>query len=80
MPSTLCLSGGFSGANFAHQDEVFPTDHFGRIFNQAQMCKGIPQIAVVMGSLHRQWRLYCLRWRMFPSSIKEQGLILRYRW
>ena len=41
------------------QDEVFPDkEHFGRIFyNQAQMsAKGIPQIAVVMGS-YRWWRL-----------------------
>ena len=41
------------GANLPNQDEVFPDrDHFGRIFyNQAQMsAKGIPQIAVVMGS------------------------------
>jgi 3-methylcrotonyl-CoA carboxylase beta subunit len=41
------------GANLPQQDEVFADrDHFGRIFyNQAQMsAKGIPQIAVVMGS------------------------------
>ncbi len=41
------------GANLPNQDEVFPDrDHFGRIFyNQARMsAKGIPQIAVVMGS------------------------------
>jgi 3-methylcrotonyl-CoA carboxylase beta subunit len=41
------------GANLPNQDEVFPDrDHFGRIFfNQANMsAKGIPQIAVVMGS------------------------------
>ena len=51
----LRLSGRFSGgANLPNQDEVFPDrDHFGRIFyNQARMSarKGIPQIAVVMGS------------------------------
>jgi len=41
------------GANLPNQDEVFPDrDHFGRIFyNQATMsARGIPQIAVVMGS------------------------------
>ncbi|HEX6999446.1 MAG TPA: carboxyl transferase domain-containing protein [Gammaproteobacteria bacterium] len=41
------------GAFLPLQDEVFPDrDHFGRIFyNQAQMsARGIPQIAVVMGS------------------------------
>ncbi len=41
------------GANLPQQDEVFPDrEHFGRIFyNQARMsAKGIPQIAVVMGS------------------------------
>src|SRR5213079_3326460 len=41
------------GAFLPLQDEVFPDrDHFGQIFfNQAQMsAKGIPQIAVVMGS------------------------------
>lgn len=41
------------GANLPNQDEVFPDrEHFGRIFyNQANMsARGIPQIAVVMGS------------------------------
>ena len=41
------------GAFLPRQDDVFPDrDHFGRIFfNQANMsAKGIPQIAVVMGS------------------------------
>src|SRR4029077_2849970 len=39
--------------NLPKQDEVFPDrEHFGRIFyNQAKMsARGIPQIAVVMGS------------------------------
>lgn len=42
-----------AGAFLPEQDNVFPDrDHFGRIFfNQARMSgKGIPQIAVVMGS------------------------------
>lgn len=41
------------GAQLNLQDEVFPDrNHFGRIFfNQARMsAKGIPQIAIVMGS------------------------------
>jgi 3-methylcrotonyl-CoA carboxylase beta subunit len=40
------------GANWPHQDEIFPdVQHFGRIFyNQARMsAAGIPQIAIVMG-------------------------------
>lgn len=51
LPCVYLVDSG--GANLPQQDEVFPDrDHFGRIFyNQAQMsAKGIPQIAVVMGS------------------------------
>jgi len=51
LPCIYLVDSG--GANLPHQDEVFPDrEHFGRIFyNQAQMsAKGIPQIAVVMGS------------------------------
>ncbi|MBL6426216.1 MAG: methylcrotonoyl-CoA carboxylase [Maritimibacter sp.] len=51
LPCLYLVDSG--GANLPNQDEVFPDrDHFGRIFyNQAQMsAKGIPQIAVVMGS------------------------------
>ncbi|SEI10623.1 carboxyl transferase domain-containing protein [Paracoccus alkenifer] len=51
LPCVYLVDSG--GANLPQQDEVFPDrDHFGRIFyNQAQMSsKGIPQIAVVMGS------------------------------
>jgi len=51
LPCIYLVDSG--GANLPQQDEVFPDrDHFGRIFyNQAQMsAKGIPQIAVVMGS------------------------------
>ncbi|MEL6596163.1 MAG: carboxyl transferase domain-containing protein [Pseudomonadota bacterium] len=51
LPCVYLVDSG--GANLPNQDEVFPDrDHFGRIFyNQAQMsAKGIPQIAVVMGS------------------------------
>ena len=51
LPCIYLVDSG--GANLPNQDEVFADrDHFGRIFyNQAQMsAKGIPQIAVVMGS------------------------------
>ncbi|MBC6416777.1 MAG: methylcrotonoyl-CoA carboxylase [Rhodospirillales bacterium] len=51
LPCLYLVDSG--GANLANQDEVFPDrDHFGRIFfNQANLsAKGIPQIAVVMGS------------------------------
>ncbi len=51
LPCVYLVDSG--GANLPNQDEVFPDrDHFGRIFyNQARMsARGIPQIAVVMGS------------------------------
>ena len=51
LPCIYLVDSG--GANLPRQDEVFADkDHFGRIFfNQANMsAKGIPQIAVVMGS------------------------------
>ncbi|MGD9863947.1 MAG: carboxyl transferase domain-containing protein [Pseudodonghicola sp.] len=51
LPCVYLVDSG--GANLPQQDEVFPDrDHFGRIFyNQANMsARGIPQIAVVMGS------------------------------
>ncbi|MCA0274280.1 MAG: methylcrotonoyl-CoA carboxylase [Proteobacteria bacterium] len=51
LPCVYLVDSG--GANLPNQDDVFPDrEHFGRIFyNQANMsAKGIPQIAVVMGS------------------------------
>ncbi len=51
LPCIYLVDSG--GANLPRQDEVFPDrEHFGRSFyNQANMsAKGIPQIAVVMGS------------------------------
>ncbi len=51
LPCVYLVDSG--GAFLPRQDEVFPDrDHFGRIFyNQANLsAKGIPQIAVVMGS------------------------------
>ncbi len=51
LPCIYLVDSG--GANLPNQDEVFPDrEHFGRIFyNQANLsARGIPQIAVVMGS------------------------------
>src|SRR5690606_37560522 len=51
LPCVYLVDSG--GAFLPLQDEVFPDkEHFGRIFyNQAQLsARGIPQIAVVMGS------------------------------
>ena len=51
LPCIYLVDSG--GGNLPTQDDVFPDrDHFGRIFyNQANLsAKGIPQIAVVMGS------------------------------
>src|SRR5215211_4595202 len=51
LPCIYLVDSG--GAYLPKQDEVFPDrDHFGRIFyNQAMLsAKGIPQIAIVMGS------------------------------
>ena len=51
LPCIYLVDSG--GANLPNQAEIFPDrEHFGRIFfNQANMsAKGIPQIAVVMGS------------------------------
>ena len=54
------------------QDEVFPDrDHFGRIFfNQAQMsAKGIPQVAVVMGS--------CTAGGAYVPAMADETVIVR---
>ena len=51
LPCLYLVDSG--GAHLPNQDEVFPDrEHFGRIFyNQATLsAKGVPQIAVVMGS------------------------------
>ena len=58
LPCIYLVDSG--GAFLPRQDEVFPDrDHFGRIFyNQATMsAKGIPQIAAVLGLVHRGRRL-----------------------
>ena len=60
------------GANLASQDEVFPDrEHFGRIFyNQAVMSsKGIPQIAVVMGS--------CTAGGAYVPAMCDETIIVR---
>ncbi|MCK4861039.1 MAG: methylcrotonoyl-CoA carboxylase [Rhodobacteraceae bacterium] len=65
------------GANLPQQDEVFPDrEHFGRIFyNQANMsAKGIPQIAVVMGSC-TAGGAYVPAMSDVTIIVKEQGTI-----
>ena len=70
LPCLYLVDSG--GANLPNQDEVFPDrDHFGRIFfNQAQMsAKGIPQIAVVMGS--------CTAGGAYVPAMSDQSIIVR---
>lgn len=70
LPCIYLVDSG--GANLPHQDEVFPDrDHFGRIFyNQAQMsAKGIPQIAVVMGS--------CTAGGAYVPAMADETVIVR---
>src|SRR5690606_24467540 len=60
------------GANLPNQDEVFPDkEHFGRIFyNQANMsAKGIPQIAVVMGS--------CTAGGAYVPAMSDESIIVK---
>nr|CAH7760190.1 unnamed protein product [Callosobruchus chinensis] len=61
-----------AGANLPHQAEVFPDKNdFGRIFfNQANMsAKGIPQIAVVMGS--------CTAGGAYIPAMADESVIVR---
>jgi 3-methylcrotonyl-CoA carboxylase beta subunit len=70
LPCIYLVDSG--GANLPRQDEVFPDrDHFGRIFyNQAVMSsKGIPQIAVVMGS--------CTAGGAYVPAMSDQSIIVR---
>lgn len=70
LPCIYLVDSG--GANLPNQDEVFPDrDHFGRIFyNQARMsAKGIPQIAVVMGS--------CTAGGAYVPAMADQSIIIR---
>ncbi|MDF1802804.1 carboxyl transferase domain-containing protein [Thalassovita sp.] len=75
LPCIYLVDSG--GANLPNQDEVFPDrDHFGRIFfNQANMsAKGIPQIAVVMGSC-TAGGAYVPAMSDVTIIVKEQGTI-----
>jgi len=70
LPCIYLVDSG--GANLPSQDEVFPDrDHFGRIFfNQANMsAKGIPQIAVVMGS--------CTAGGAYVPAMSDEAVIVR---
>ncbi|TDH35758.1 methylcrotonoyl-CoA carboxylase [Pseudohoeflea suaedae] len=70
LPCVYLVDSG--GANLPNQDEVFPDrDHFGRIFfNQANMsARGIPQIAVVMGS--------CTAGGAYVPAMSDETIIVR---
>ena len=70
LPCIYLVDSG--GANLPNQDEVFPDrDHFGRIFfNQANMsARGIPQIAVVMGS--------CTAGGAYVPAMSDETIIVR---
>ena len=70
LPCVYLVDSG--GANLPNQDEVFPDkDDFGRIFfNQAQMSsKGIPQIAVVMGS--------CTAGGAYVPAMSDESIIVQ---
>jgi 3-methylcrotonyl-CoA carboxylase beta subunit len=70
LPCIYLVDSG--GANLPNQDEIFPDrDHFGRIFyNQAQMSsRGIPQIAVVMGS--------CTAGGAYVPAMSDESVIVK---
>jgi 3-methylcrotonyl-CoA carboxylase beta subunit len=70
LPCIYLVDSG--GAFLPMQDEVFPDrDHFGRIFyNQAQMSsKGIPQIAVVLGS--------CTAGGAYVPAMADESIIVK---
>lgn len=70
LPCIYLVDSG--GAFLPRQDEVFPDrDHFGRIFfNQANMsAKGIPQIAVVMGS--------CTAGGAYVPAMSDETIIVK---
>lgn len=70
LPCIYLVDSG--GGYLPRQDEVFPDrDHFGRIFyNQANMsAKGIPQIAVVMGS--------CTAGGAYVPAMSDETVIVR---
>jgi 3-methylcrotonyl-CoA carboxylase beta subunit len=70
LPCIYLVDSG--GAYLPLQDEVFPDrDHFGRIFyNQANLsARGIPQIAVVMGS--------CTAGGAYVPAMSDEAIIVR---
>src|ERR1700749_2272880 len=70
LPCVYLVDSG--GANLPNQDEVFPDrDHFGRIFyNQANLsAKGVPQIAVVMGS--------CTAGGAYVPAMSDETIIVK---
>ena len=70
LPCIYLVDSG--GANLPNQDEVFPDrDHFGRIFyNQANLsAKGIPQIAIVMGS--------CTAGGAYMPAMSDESIIVK---
>ena len=70
LPCVYLVDSG--GAFLPRQDEVFPDrEHFGRIFfNQANLsAKGIPQIAVVMGS--------CTAGGAYVPAMCDESVIVR---
>lgn len=70
LPCIYLVDSG--GAYLPRQDEVFPDEnHFGRIFfNQANMsAKGIPQIAVVMGS--------CTAGGAYIPAMADESIMVR---
>ena len=70
LPCIYLVDSG--GAFLPRQDEVFPDrDHFGRIFyNQARLsARGIPQIAVVMGS--------CTAGGAYVPAMCDEAIIVR---
>jgi len=70
LPCIYLVDSG--GANLPNQDEVFPDrEHFGRIFfNQANLsARGIPQIAVVMGS--------CTAGGAYVPAMSDESVIVR---
>lgn len=70
LPCIYMVDSG--GAFLPMQDEVFPDrDHFGRVYyNQARLsAKGIPQIAVVMGS--------CVAGGAYVPSMSDETVIVK---
>ena len=70
LPCIYLVDSG--GANLPNQDDVFPDrDHFGRIFyNQANLsARGIPQIAVVMGS--------CTAGGAYMPAMSDESIIVK---